>query len=70
MSSDLYASEIDDEVCGSLVLKTKPDKTLKMTVCDPSDGGIATFYLPSSKEGKEEAQKIIESLYQWLKENK
>ena len=70
MSTDLYISEIDDDVYGSICVQMRIDGHLRLIVLDPEKRElVATFSLPPSQEGLKEALKIATALQEWVSRN-
>lgn len=71
MSSDLYTSELDDNVYGTLILEMKVEGNLRIIAYDPGNRDlVACFNLPPTFEGHSEAEKLIKALQEWIRHTK
>jgi len=71
MSADLYTSEIDDDVYGTLFLEMKVGGNLRIIAYNPGTRDIvACFTLPPNSEGWKEAENLIGALQEWVSHTK
>jgi hypothetical protein len=68
MSADLYTSEIDDDVYGSLTLEMNVHGNLRIIAYDPGTRDlVGCCQFPPSHEGFNEAQRLINALQEWMR---
>ena len=71
MSSDLYTSEIDDDVYGTLCLEMPVHGNLRIIAYDPGNRDlVGCVNLPPNPEGWREAENIIVALQEWMRHTK
>lgn len=70
MSADLYASEIDDSLYGSLVIEMNVNGYLKIEAFDVgSDEQVGCCQFPPTPEGFNEVKRMIGALQEWMIHN-
>jgi hypothetical protein len=71
MSSDLYTSEIDDDVYGTLCLEMPVHGNLRIIAYDPGNRDlVGCVNLPPNPEGWKEAENLIGALQEWMRHTK
>lgn len=68
MSADLYNSEIDDELYGTLSLEMNVRGWLRIIAYDPGNRDlVGCCQLPPTSDGVAEAQRLIHALKEWIR---
>lgn len=71
MSADLYISEIDDDVYGTLCLEMPVGGNLRIIAYDPGNRDlVGCVNLPPNPEGWNEAENLIVALQEWVNHTK
>ena len=71
MSADLYTSEIDDDVYGTLCLEMPVHGNLRIIAYDPGNRDlVGCVNLPPNPEGWREAENLITALQEWVRKTK
>jgi hypothetical protein len=67
MSSDLYTSQINDDIYGTLTAEMSVHGNLRMIAYDPGSRDlVASFNLPPTFEGWNEAENLMKALQEWI----
>lgn len=68
MSADLYNSEIDDEVYGTLSLEMNVHGNLRIIAYDPGSCDlVGCCQFPPTNDGVTEAHRLINALKEWIR---
>ena len=68
MSADLYTSEIDDNIYGTLHLEMPVYGNLRIIAYDPGNRDlVGCFNIPPIPEGWKEAENLIAALQEWVR---
>lgn len=71
MSADLYLSELDEKVYGSLSLHMPVHEHLRCVISSPEENQESSYFtLPPTPEGWKEAESLIAALQEWVRHTK